>query len=206
MIVNLGITIDGKWIEAQNDFPGLRIVWMGVGIVVLFFAVLFNRKSGRLRNIKLIPLSDLQISFIRLVPFLIFWILLAVVLLSFYLINFHKLPDIDWLHNIASITGIVLLINSIPIIYSDFYSTYFSRSERILIGFFWSILWVIYISLNIIFMTYMDFIAPEFFLEARSALTRMYFTPEATLVNVLIGSGLYLFSLYTFRKRKYYLE
>ena len=36
IFVNLGMTIDGRWIEAQDDFPGLRIIWLGIGIVVLF--------------------------------------------------------------------------------------------------------------------------------------------------------------------------
>jgi hypothetical protein len=41
IVVNFGLTIDERWIEAQGDFPGLRIIWLGVGIVVLFFALLF---------------------------------------------------------------------------------------------------------------------------------------------------------------------
>jgi len=206
IIINLGLTIDGRWIEAQDDFPGLRIIWLGVGIVVLFFAILFNRKSGRLRTQMLTPLSDFEISTVRLVAFIGFWICLSLILITFYIINFGFLPDSNWLINLLSISGIMFLINSIPILYSDFYSTYFKKSEKIIMGVFWSILWIIYISLNIIFATYLDPISPGFFTFARQKLSELYFTPEATTINILVGLSMFLISIYTFRKRKLYLE
>jgi hypothetical protein len=206
LIINTGLTIDGKWIEAQDDFPGLRVIWMGVGIVVLFFAILFNRKSGRLRTNKLVPLSNLQVSLARLIPFILFWISLMIILLFFYLINFAELPTINWLVNLISISGIMLLINSIPILYSDFYSTYFTRKSKVLMILFWSILWIIYIWMNVIFMTYLDFISPEYFVETRESLKELYFTPTATITNILIGFFMFFLSIITFRKRKHYLD
>jgi hypothetical protein len=206
IIVNIGITIDGRWIEAQNDFPGLRVIWLGVGIVILFFAILFNRKSGRLRTQKLSPLTNSQIAAVRLLAFVFFWLCLIIILTLFYIINFYALPEISWIMNLLSISGIMFLINSIPVLYSDFYSTYFNRYEKIMIGVFWSILWLIYISLNTIFMTYLDFLSPEFFNNAREMLKDIYFTPEITLINIMIGTFLFVFSIHTFKKRKLYLE
>jgi len=206
IIVNFGLTIDERWVEAQNDFPGLRIIWLGMGIVVLFFALLFNRKSGRLRTKMLLPLSHLQISLARLFAFVLFWAVLSLILIIFYLINFASFPEINWLVNLLSITGIVFLINSIPLLYSDFYGTYFKRNERILIGIFWSILWIIYILLNTIFATYLDFISPEFFSEARETLTELYFSEGAMIINFVLGMSLFFTSILTFKKRKLYLE
>jgi hypothetical protein len=206
LIINTGLTIDGKWIEAQDDFPGLRVIWMGVGIVVLFFAILFNRKSGRLRTHKLIPLNNLQISLARLLPFILFWISLMIILFFFYLINFAALPTINWIINLISISGIILIINSIPIIYSDFYSTYFSKKSKILILLFWSILWIIYVWMNTIFMTYLDFISPEYFAETRESLKDLYFIPTTTIVNISLGCLLFFLSILTFKRRKLYLE
>ena len=206
LIINTGLTIDGKWIEAQDDFPGLRVIWMGVGIVVLFFAILFNRKSGRLRTNKLVPLSNLQVSLARLIPFILFWISLMIILLFFYLINFAASPTINWVVNLISISGIMLLINSIPILYSDFYSTYFTRKSKILIILFCSILWIIYIWMNVIFMTYLDFISPEYFIETRETIKELYFTPTTTIINILLGCLMFFLSILTFKKRKFYLE
>jgi hypothetical protein len=206
LIINTGLTIDGKWIEAQDDFPGLRVIWMGVGIVVLFFAILFNRKSGRLRTNKLVPLSNLQVSLARLIPFILFWISLMIILLFFYLINFAASPTINWVVNLISISGIMLLINSIPILYSDFYSTYFTRKSKIVIILFWSILWIIYIWMNVIFMTYLDFISPEYFIETRKTIKELYFTPTTTIINILLGCLMFFLSILTFKKRKFYLE
>ena len=206
IIINIGLTIDGRWIEAQNDFPGLRIIWWGVGIVVLFFALLFSRKSGRLRNQMLLPISRLQISSARLTAFILFWTVLIIVLIVFYMINFSSFPDKNWLLNLISVSGIVLIINSIPLLYSDFYSTYFEKNEKILIGIFWSILWIIYISLNIIFATYFDFISPEFFCEARNTLTELYFTGSAPIINIILGISIFSLSVFTFKKRKIYLQ
>jgi hypothetical protein len=206
LIINTGLTIDGKWIEAQDDFPGLRVIWMGVGIVVLFFAILFNRKSGRLRTNKLVPLSNLQVSLARLIPFILFWISLMIILLFFYLINFAASPTINWVVNLISISGIMLLINSIPILYSDFYSTYFTRKSKIVIILFWSILWIIYIWMNVIFMTYLDFISPEYFIETRETIKELYFTPTTTIINILLGCLMFFLSILTFKKRKFYLE
>jgi len=206
IIINLGLTFDGRWIEAQEDFPGLRIIWLGVGIVVLFFAILFNRKSGRLRNHVLMPLIKLHLSLIRLLAFVGFWIVLSVILIIFYLLNLGTLPTQGWLINLLSISGIMFLINSIPILYSDFYSTYFKKSEKFIMGIFWSILWVIYISLNIIFATYLDSISPSFFTSARQRLSELYFTPEATVINIVVGLTMFFISIYTFSKRKLYLE
>ncbi len=206
IVVNFGLTADGRWIEAQNDFPGLRIIWLGVGIVVLFFALLFNRKSGRLKSKILLPISLSQISFARLFAFILFWLGLSLILVIFYLINFTSFPDKNWLVNLLSITGIVFLINSIPLLYSDFYSTYFKKGEKILIGIFWSILWVIYILFNMIFSTYMDFISPEFFNQARETLTELYFSKGVVVINFVFGMGLFFISIITFQKRKLYLE
>lgn len=206
IIVNFGLTVDGRWIEAQNDFPGLRIIWLGIGIVVLFFALLFNRKSGRIRTKMLLPISQIRISAARLFAFILFWAVLSLILVIFYLINFASFPDIRWLTNLLSITGIVLLINSVPLLYSDFYSTYFKKGEKILIGIFWSILWIIYILLNTIFVTYFDFISPEFISQARETLTALYFSEGAMTISFVLGMSLFLSSIFTFQKRKLYLD
>ena len=206
IIINIGLTIDNKWIEAQNDFPGIRVIWMGVGIVVLFFALLFNRKSGRLRTKILLPLSHLKFALARLSAFLVFWCILFLILLLFYIYNFRSFPTFSWLINFASITGLLFLINSIPVLYSDFYSTYFKKSEKFVIGAFWGILWIIYVWMNVIFMTYLDFISPEYFVSTRETLKEIYFSVETTLFNIIIGLSLFLLSTYTFKKRKLYLE
>ena len=45
IVVNSGLTIDERWIEAQSDFPGLR-----VGIVVLFFCIIVQSKKWPVKN------------------------------------------------------------------------------------------------------------------------------------------------------------
>ena len=206
LIVNIGLTIDGRWVEAQDDFPGLRVIWLGVGIVVLFFALLFNRRSGRLRNQMLIPLSENDLSIVRMLAFVVFWIALLSILFLFYIINLKSFPDQNWLLNLLGISGVIFLINSIPLLYSDFYSTYFNKSEKVIIGIFWGLLWIIYILLNTIFATYFDFISPEFFKELRITFTNLYFSIEATLTIILLGIGMFFFSIITFKRRKLYLE
>jgi hypothetical protein len=206
LVVNTGITIDGRWIEAQEDFPGLRVIWLGIGIVVLFFALLFDRKSGRLRVKYLLPLTNKQLAVSRLLPFIIFWLILLIILIIFYMINFGVFPKGNWLKNLLSISGIMFLIDSIPILYSDFYSTYFKKKSKLVLGLFWSILWIIYVFFNAIFMTYLDFINPSYFISARNRFTALYFTDITTLINVILGFGLFFISIYTFQKRKLYLE
>ena len=206
IIINFGLTLDGRWIEAQDDFPGLRVIWLGVGIVVLFFAILFNRKSGRLQKKMLLPVSTLQIGLARILAFTLFWLTLSLVLILFYLLNFQDLPDINWIVNFLSITGIILLINSIPLLYSDFYSTYFGKKEKFLMRVFWSILWLIYIFLNIIFADYFDSISPIFFEETRKTLSDIYFSSEITILNITVGTLIFTSSLVTFKNRKLYLE
>jgi len=206
IIVNFGLTIDERWIEAQDDFPGLRIIWLGIGIVVLFFALLFNRKSGRLRNKMLLPISHLQLSLARLFSFILFWTVLSLILMIFYIINFASFPNSNWLVNLLSITGIVFLINSIPLLYSDFYNTYFDKKNKAILLLFWSVLWIIYILMNLIFATYFDFISPEFFSEARETLTVLYFSKGATIFTIGLGISVFFLSIVTFKKRKFYLE
>lgn len=206
IIINFGLTADGRWIEAQDDFPGLRIIWFGVGIVVLFFAILFNRKSGRLQTKMLLPVSTLQIGLARIFAFILFWLTLLIILVFFYLLNFGYLPDSSWNVNFLSITGIILLINSIPLLYSDFYSTYFGKKDKFLMRLFWSLLWLIYIFLNIIFADYFDSINPTFFEETRRTLSDIYFSPEITILNITAGTIIFTSSLITFKNRKLYLE
>ena len=206
LIVNFGLTIDGRWIEAQSDFPGLRIIWLGVGIVILFFALLFNRKSGRLRNKILIPLSNNKISIARLIPFIVFWIILSIILVLFYLLNLSSLPSNEWIVNLLSLTGLILMIDSIPILYTDFYNRYFSKRSRILLGVFWSLLWITYIILNTIFATYFDFLSPQLFANSRTVLTELYFSNTATIINISIGVIFFFGSIITFQKRRLYLE
>jgi hypothetical protein len=205
-IINIGLTVDDRWIEAQGDFPGLRVIWLGVGIVVFFFSILFNRKSGRLRNQKLVPVSDIQISSSRIIVFVGFWICLLIILFCFYIFNFGHTPDQDWIVNLASTSGVMFLINSIPILYSDFYSTYFTKKDKFFIGTLWSIIWLVYIGLNILFSTYLDFLSPDFFINTRQTLTDVYFKSEVTLVFIFFGFGIFIASIYTFNKRKLFLE
>lgn len=134
-IINLALTMDYRWIEAQNDFPGLRIIWIGISIVVFFSTLLFNRKSGRLRNNYLLPLSNKQIAISRIIPFVFFWILHVIILFLFYLININSLPTNDWVLSLVSLTGVILLINSIPVLNNDFYSTNFSKLSKNILGF-----------------------------------------------------------------------
>jgi hypothetical protein len=206
IIINTGLTLDGKWIEAQDDFPGLRVIWLGVGIVVLFFAILFNRKSGRLKNQMMLPLNHPQLAIVRMLAFIVFWTALISILILFYMLNFGNLPSQTWLTNLLSISGIIFLVNSIPLLYTDFYSTYFSTRDKFFIMIFWWILWIIYVLMNSIFMTYLDFISPEFFSDAREKLTDLYFTAEVTAINVILGFGFFFLSILTFKKRKLYLE
>lgn len=206
IIVNVGLTIDNRWIEAQNDFPGLRIIWLGIGMVVLFFALGFNRKSGRIRTQMMIPITKLELAWVRMLAFIGFWLALILILMLFYLINFNDLPNKSWLTNLISISGIIFLINSIPLLYSDFYSTYFRKSEKAVMLMFWGILWITYVFMNTVFLSYLDFISPEFFTEMRLALTDLYFSKGAVLINIIFGFGLFFMSIETFKRRKLYLE
>lgn len=206
VVINFGLTIDNRWIEAQNDFPGVRSIWLGVGIVVLFFTALFNRSSGRLRNYTLIPISLRNLSIVRITSFLIFWIVLLIILTTFYLINFKSVPTINWLSNLLSITGLILLINSFPILNTDLYSTYFSKRSKIILGIIWGITFIIYIALNFIFIGYLDFIAPELFEFSRNTFKVLYFSNAFIIANLLFGLTLFAYTIITFQKRKLYLE
>ena len=206
VIVNIGLTIDNRWIEAQNDFPGLRVIWLGIGIVVLFFALGFNRKSGRLRSQMMIPITQLELAWVRMLAFIYFWLALIVILMFFYLINFKDLPNRSWLTNLISISGIIFLINSVPLLYTDFYSTYFKKSEKAMLLLFWGILWIVYIFMNTVFLSYIDFISPELFTDIRLTLTNLYFSKGAVLLNIVLGIGMFLLSIETFKRRKLYLE
>lgn len=206
ILINFGLTMDGRWIEAQNDFPGLRIIWVGISIIIFFFTLLFNRKSGRLRNNVLLPLSKNEIAFSRIIPFMLFWITLVLILFLFYLVNVQSFPTNYWMQNLLSLTGIVLLINSIPVLNTDFYSTYFSKRSRLILGIFWSILWITYIFLNSIFISYLDFILPEFFESSREALTVLFLSGVTTILSILVGVSIFFASIVTFSKRKLFLE
>jgi len=198
--------MDNRWIEAQGDFPGLRIIWLGIGIVVLFATLLFNRKSGRLRNSILLPLSNIQLALARVVPFILFWVALSFLLIVFYFININTFPTSDWILNLISLTGVILLINSIPVLNTDFYSTFFSKRSRIILGVSWAILWITYIELNLIFSTYIDFISPVFFEISRETLKELYLSRITTIISIVVGGLLFFGSLFTFSKRKLFLE
>jgi hypothetical protein len=206
ILINIGLTFDNRWIEAQGDFPGLRVIWLGVGIVVLFFTILFNRKSGRLRTKALLPISNYKLGLSRWISFLFFWFVLISVLLIFYLINYDGTLNQNWATNLISITGVILIINSIPILYSDFINTYFKKWEKAIVGLLWIIIFFQYISLNIIFSTYLDFLAPEFMFNSRETITNLYFTNIITFGGVVWGLTMFLSTIYTFKKRKLYLE
>ena len=206
IIINFGLTMDNRWIEAQGDFPGQRIIWLGIGIVVLFATLLFNRKSGRLRNNILLPLSNIQLALARVVPFILFWVTLSFLLIVFYFININTFPTSDWILYLISLTGVILLINSIPVLNTDFYSTFFSKRSRIILGVSWAILWITYIELNLIFSTYIDFISPVFFEISRETLKELYLSRITTIISIVVGGLLFFGSLFTFSKRKLFLE
>ncbi len=206
ILINFGLSMDNRWIEAQSDFPGLRIIWLGISIFVLFATLLFNRKSGRLRNQVLLPLSNLEMSLARVIPFILFWVMLSFILFVFYFINNNSFPTNDWILNLIGLTGVILLINSIPVLNTDFYSTYFSKRSKIILGVSWAILWITYIELNVVFSTYFDFISPLFFEQSREALKDLYLSGFTTILSIMVGGLLFFGSVFTFSKRKLYLE
>jgi len=206
ILINFGLTMDNRWFEAQSDFPGLRIIWLGISIFVLFATLLFNRKSGRLRNQVLLPLSNLQMAVARVIPFILFWLTLSLILVLFYILNINSFPTNDWIQNLISLTGVILLINSIPILNTDFYSTFFSKRGRIILGIAWAIIWISYIELNAIFSTYIDFIAPEFFENSRETIKALYLSGITTIISIVVGVSFFFGSIITFSKRKLFLE
>ena len=206
ILLNIALTIDSKWIEAQGDFPGLRVIWLGLGIIVLFFTIFFNKKSGRLRVQITFPISKFKLAIVRWFPFIFFWAILIFILIFFYISNYKSFPDIRWLSNIVGITGVIFLVNSIAILYSDLYNTYYKNSEKIIIMFIWSLLWIVYIGLNILFSTYFDELSPVFFSSARHSLIEIYTSPETTVANFGFGLLLFFLTILSFKNRKLYLE
>lgn len=63
-----------------------------------------------------------------------------------------------------------------------------------------------YIILNGLFLTYLDFISPEFFMKSREAVKIIYFSNGLIVTNLLVGIATFVFTLITFKKRKLYLE
>jgi len=206
LLLNIALTADGKWIEAQGDFPGLRVIWLGIGIIVLFFTILFNKKNGRLRLQTSLPMSNFKLAIIRWIPFMLFWLALIFILIVFYILNYKAAPDSQWSSNLISISGIIILINSVPILYSDLYSTYYKNSEKIIMISIWSILWIVYITINIIFSTYFDELSPNFFVSTRHSITEIYTSLEITLINLLLGLLLFFITILSFKRRKLYFE
>ncbi len=206
VLINFGLTIDNRWIEAQADFPGLRVIWIGISIFVLFATLLFNRKSGRLRNQVLLPLSNMQMAVARLIPFILFWLTLSLILVLSYIININSIPASDWILNLISLTGVILLINSIPILNTDFYSTFFSKRSKFILGVVWAIIWISYIEINAIFSTYIDFISPEVFENSRETIKALYLSGITTIISIVVGVSFFFGSIITFSKRKLFLE
>jgi hypothetical protein len=60
--------------------------------------------------------------------------------------------------------------------------------------------------MNTVFMTYLDFLSPEFFADTRILFKDAYFSTGATLINVILGFGMFLLSIATFKRRKLYFE
>ncbi len=51
IVVDVGLTINNRWIEAQNEFPGLRIIWIGISIAFggfLFVSSLYTFNKRKL--------------------------------------------------------------------------------------------------------------------------------------------------------------
>jgi hypothetical protein len=122
------------------------------------------------------------------------------------MINYDGSLNQNWFTNLISITGTILFINSIPILYSDFNSSYFKNWERTVVGLLWIIFFAQYIALNVIFSTYFDFLAPDLMLNSRESITKLYFTNSITMGSVFLGLIMFFSTIYTFKKRKLYLE
>lgn len=205
LLINIGLTFDNRWLEAQYDFPGLRVIWFGLGIVVFFGTLLFNRRSGRLRSKTLLPITKYQIGLARWMSFFLFWIILLIILIIFYFLNNNSM-NTNWFINLISMTGTIIIINSIPIFYSDFINTYFKYWEKIILGSIWVILFLCYIYLNLIFSNYFDFISPEFISNSRKSLSNLYLANTTTLLIMVSSCIIFIATLFTYNNRKTYID
>jgi len=70
----------------------------------------------------------------------------------------------------------------------------------------WIFFFIQYISLNVLFSTTFDYLAPDLMNYTREVIISLYFTGSVIVGSLIWGLIMFLSTIYTFKKRKLYLE
>ncbi|MFC2084516.1 hypothetical protein ACFLS9_05620 [Bacteroidota bacterium] len=203
IILNIVLVLSGDWIKAQNDFPGLRVVWVVPTAVVYFTIHLIHNKDKRRRMLCVLPESNFKIGTARLIIAVIFWILLLIILEIFNVIMngyYYSLSDK------VALTSIILILNALPLLYMDIMVILKSKKIKVFTGIIWIIGCMAYTIYSLLTTGYFESITPPFINSISVIFKDLYLSALGTLLLFGIGLILSFSSLRTFVFRKTYLE
>jgi hypothetical protein len=205
LLINLILALSGDWFEAQDDFPGLRVVWIAVvSILYLIFHVVSNHEK-RIRIHRILPISSFTIALSRLLSVLTFWIVTLFILLLFNFVMNSSLPNAKWIFDTAALTGFIATINAYPLIYRDLIAIPNSARGKIIISGIYASITIMISGFLVLSVPYLDAISPSYIHLLGNELYYLYLSSIGKLFLILLGICFSAISIILFTKRKTYL-
>jgi hypothetical protein len=190
--------------DFDKSVPAYRSVLMAATALVWLYSVLMLHKEKIDRFHILLPISVRQIGVVRVILLIGFWttILLVFILSNVVVGNLQNNPALIW--NALSLTGFVLVVNSVPYLQRDLANIFTSKGQRFVLSVVWVILVMIgYVLFVLLVMPVESFGSLD---VAKEFITMNIITPGGAFLFFLLGLGLTILTIVLFGKRQLYIE
>jgi hypothetical protein len=202
MIINVIL----GWQNVELDLPGVRSLMTTAIIVLIIFNFIKYIQEKRVRLISILPLSIKKVAVSRLLYIVFIWTsFLLLYWISSSTAKPYRFNIIFW--DTLSVTGLVLFVNAFPYFFPDFKFSFKEKYKTVVLTIL--LVLIFFIGYLLIFTFGINKYSWKIFqplLLLRNMLSSISSTSIGTLIFILIGLGFSALNIFTFERRKSYLE
>lgn len=188
-----------------NSVPALRVVILAFTLILFVYRTITLIKDGRDKIFVGLPLEPKSIGLARLSFLPVFWLFaVSLFLLSNLIAQFSNI-EFYFVAEIISLTGLIILLNALVMIYIDFINFGLDRKKTLIIQISGIFLAAFSYFLFIILMPIAESIELTTLQNFRVNISNIYRSFFGAIFMLLLGSVFTIISINIFSKRKSYL-
>lgn len=190
----------------ENSVPALKTAIFAFTIILFVYRTITFIKDGRDIIFNSLPLKPESIGLARLSFLPIFWFFAMILFLISNLIVQLNDIGIEFIYDIISLSGALLLINALVMIYIDFLNFGLSRKKTLIIQISGIFLAAFTYLMFLVFMPMAESFDLTVIQLLRNNLSNLYNTFVGSFILLTLATGLTILSVNIFSKRKSYLN
>ncbi len=208
---NIILTVTGQWSVVLIKINNISKMYWGMFVIYYVIYLQSNliinkiNKKRRLRMQKALPLSNYQISLVRIFYFIFLWMFPVIILSFFYTINVRQPFNYQWLQIIGFMSVLYFWYISLYMHNTDMLDLTFKLKEKYLISFFRLLIYGFFFFLNYELIAKINFDFTNLSSIIKQIVHKYLLSKRGIELNLILGIVLIIVSIFTFNKRKSFL-